>query len=261
MHSLVNGGVKVVPIKMLRLVLAQAVFLALVACGAEGPRNGSPAEADGVYTMQPGSPDGIGKYYMGREIAQVMGHLGAGWLERDSRVAEERTDLLVENLPLQRGDTVVDLGAGTGYFTLLLAEKVPAGRVLAVDIQSEMLDIVAGRVAALGLSNVETVRATETDPRLSANSVDLVLIVDAYHEFSHPREVMQRVAQALKPSGKVVLIEYRGEDPSVPIKELHKMTEQQARRELAAVGLSWLETRDFLPQQHFMLFGREAARR
>jgi SAM-dependent methyltransferase len=230
--------------------LACVVVVALGACGADGR-----GEADG-YVFRPGSPDGIGKFYMGREIAHVMGHLGAGWLERDSRTAEERTDLLIDNLPLDGDDVVADLGAGTGYFTLPMAARVPQGRVLAVDIQPEMLEIIRARVTAAGIGNVETVLATETDPRLPPASVDLVLLVDAYHEFSHPREILQQVAAALRPGGKVILIEYRGEDPEVPIKALHKMTQVQARREFAAAGLQWIEIRDILPQQHFMVFAR-----
>jgi hypothetical protein len=138
---------------------APALILVLSACGTDGPRIPVAIQADaaGPYVYKAGSPDGIGKFYMGREIAQVMGHPGAEWLERDSRVAEERTDLLVDNLPLQPDHVVVDLGAGTGYFTLLIAARVPQGRVLAVDIQPEMLDIIARRVAAGGLKNVQTV--------------------------------------------------------------------------------------------------------
>ncbi|MDH5276828.1 MAG: class I SAM-dependent methyltransferase [Gammaproteobacteria bacterium] len=238
--------------------VAWAALLLLSACGAGDVPAVSDAASVNAYVFRPGSPDGIGKFYMGREIAHVMGHLGAGWLERDSRVAEERTDLLLDNLPMEPDDVVVDLGAGTGYFTLPMAARVPEGRVLAVDIQPEMLAIVRERVAAAGIRNVETVLATEIDPRLPRDSVDLVLLVDAYHEFSYPREVMLKVAAALRPGGKVVLIEYRGEDPAVPIKELHKMTQEQARRELAAAGLAWVETRDILPQQHFMVFAKAA---
>jgi SAM-dependent methyltransferase len=237
---------------------ACALLLAVGACGSDtgaGRSGGADAVAEG-YVYRPGSPDGIGKFYMGREIAHVMGHLGAGWLERDSRTAEERTDLLIDNLPLDGDDVVADLGAGTGYFTLPMAVRVPQGRVLAVDIQPEMLEIIRARVTAAGIGNVQTVLATETDPRLPPASVDLVLLVDAYHEFSHPREILQQVAVALRPGGKVILIEYRGEDPEVPIKALHKMTQVQARREFAAAGLQWIETRDILPQQHFMVFAR-----
>jgi len=234
-----------------RCALLLAVLLA-AACGAEPP---SPAAAarDG-YTYGAGSADGIGKFYMGREIAFVMGHPGAGWLERGSREREERTDLLLQNLPLAPDDVVADIGAGTGYFTLPIAERVPQGKVLAVDIQPEMLDIVKRRVREAGLDNVQAVLATPTDPGLPAGSVDLALLVDAYHEFSHPREVMGNLVTALRPGGRVILIEYRAEDPAVPIKALHKMSQAQARAEMAAAGLAWAGTLDVLPQQHFMIF-------
>jgi SAM-dependent methyltransferase len=224
-----------------------ALALALAAWTAWG--------ADGVYELRPGSPDGIGKFYMGREIAQVMGHPGAGWLERPGRVEEERTDLLIRELRLQATDVVADLGAGTGFFSLPLARVVAQGKVLAVDIQPEMLEIIRGRIKKENVPNIEPILASETDPHLPPNSVDLVLLVDAYHEFSYPLEVMQHVAAALRPGGRVALVEYRGEDPDVPIKEVHKMTEQQARREMAAAGLRWIRTDNLLPQQHLMLFG------
>lgn len=188
-----------------------------------------------------------------------MGHLGAGWLERPTREREERTDLLVAALPLEPDDVVADIGAGTGYFSFRLASRLPEGRVLAVDIQQEMLDIVASRARADGVGNVEPVLGTVRDPGLAAGSVDLILLVDAYHEFSHPAEMGRAMAAALRPGGRLVLIEYRADDPTVRIKPLHTMTEAQARREMAAVGLEWVRTEDFLPQQHFMVFRRPAA--
>ncbi|MEQ1803506.1 MAG: methyltransferase domain-containing protein [Gammaproteobacteria bacterium] len=227
-----------------------AIALSLPACAREP----APAATDSVYTLTDASPDGIGKVYMGREISFVMGHPGAGWLERPTREAEERTDLLLSGLPLEADDVVADIGAGTGYFSLPIAARVPKGRVLAVDIQQEMLDIIASRTKSAGIPNVEPLLATEEDPGLPAGAVDLVLMVDAYHEFSHPREVMTGIVRGLKSGGRVVLIEYRAEDPAVPILALHKMTEAQARKEMAAVGLEWVETKDLLPQQHFMLF-------
>jgi FkbM family methyltransferase len=157
-------------------------------------------------------------------------------------------------LPLQPDSVVADIGAGTGYFSFPMAQRVPEGRVLAVDIQPEMLEIIAQRRAETGIDNVETVLGTVSDPGLPKAGVDLILLVDAYHEFSYPAEMGRAMAEALKPGGVLVLIEYRGEDPSVPIKPLHKMTEAQARREMAAVGLEWERTEDFLPQQHFMVF-------
>jgi FkbM family methyltransferase len=204
------------------------------------------------------SPDGIGKFYMGREIAQVMGHLGAGWLERPTREREERPQQLINSLTLQPRDVVADIGAGTGYFSFRMAPLVAKGKVLAVDVQPEMIEILNGLKQEKRLENVEPVLGSVTDPNLPPASVDLAIMVDAYHEFDHPREMMSAIAQALKPNGRVVLVEYRGENPLVPIKPLHKMTQRQARKELASVGLTWLETKDFLPQQHVMIFGKKS---
>lgn len=217
------------------------------------PTNAEPAVA---YQYRAASRDGIGKIYMGREISHVMGHLGASWLERPEREREERTDTLIKNLPLEADDVIADIGAGTGYFSFPMAKRVPQGRVLAVDIQPEMLSLIEIRREALGVNNIETILGTERDPALEPGTVDLILLVDAYHEFSYPQEMSQSMARALKPGGRLVLIEYRGEDANVPIKRLHKMTERQARREMQAVGLEWVRTRDFLPQQHFMVFRR-----
>jgi len=216
---------------------------------------------EAVYLRGEPTRDGTGKLYMGREIAQVMGHLGAGWLERSEREREERTGLLVARLPLEEDDVVADIGAGTGYFSFPVARRVERGRVLAVDVQPEMLAIIEQKRRALQVSNVEPIRGTPTDPNLPANSVDLIFIVDAYHEFSHPREMGEAMAAALKPGAKLVLVEYRAEDPSVPIKRLHKMSESQARKEMAAIGLRWLETADYLPQQHVLIFTKPATGR
>jgi len=206
------------------------------------------------YTLRAPTRDGIGKVYMGREIARVMGHRGAGWLERGSRAAEERPDLVVEHMGLEPDDVVADIGAGTGYFSFRISPRVPAGKVLAVDIQPEMLEIIAWRMQELGSGNVTPVVGTVTDPKLPTNGVDAVLLVDAYHEFSHPREMMEGVFEARRPGGRVTLVEYRGEDPNIPIKPLHKMTEAQAREEMETVGLRWRATHGFLPQQHYLVF-------
>ncbi len=239
-----------------RGVLLHAVLgLVLAVSAAADPAPGAPSP----YTTGKASRDGIGRFYMGREISHVMGHRGAAWLERASRQREERTDLLLEKLPLEPDHVVADLGAGTGYFSLPIARRLPRGRVLAVDLQPEMLRKVRAAAALAGVENIETVQASETDPRLPPAGVDLVLIVDAYHEFSHPREVMQGVVAGLRPGGRVYLVEYRAEDPSVPIKPLHKMSEAQARRELEAVGLRWVETQSYLPQQHVLVFEKPAA--
>lgn len=200
------------------------------------------------------SPDGIGKFYMGREIAQVMGHIAAGWLERPTREAEEQPSKLVKALKLKPNDVVADVGAGTGFFSFRIAPQLTGGKVLAVDIQPEMLDIIKSLQKEKKITNVETVLATVSNPNLPPESVDLALMVDAYHEFSYPLEVMQGIVRSLKPGGRVVQVEYRGENPFVMIKPLHKMTQKQARKEMQAVGLVWRETFNVLPQQHILVF-------
>ena len=236
-----------------RAALAVALLGCLVASACVSSQSSG---EDSVYQYRPPSRDGIGKVYMGREISKVMGHPGRAWLERPSRVEEERTDLLVELLPLEADDVVVDLGAGSGVLSFPIARRVPQGRVLAVEIQPEMLAALENRAAERGIENVVPVLGTETDPSLPEGAADLALMVDAYHELSHPREILEALVRALRPGGRVALVEYRAEDPDVPIKELHKMSEAQARREMEAVGLEWEETLDDLPQQHLMLFRR-----
>jgi len=214
----------------------------------------STVSAPGIYEQRTPNRDGIGKIYMGREISHVMGHQGADWLERPGRQREERTDLLIERLPLQADSVVADIGAGTGYFSFAVAQRVPEGSVLAVDIQPKMLAIVDEKKRANGVTNVQPVQGSITDPGLPSGAVDLIFIVDAYHEFSHPREMGEAMFAALKPGGKIVLIEYRTEDESVRIKRLHKMSEVQASKEMHALGFRWVETGEFLPQQHFLVF-------
>jgi ubiquinone/menaquinone biosynthesis C-methylase UbiE len=233
------------------LALILACALPGIACGKETE---APATASGVYETRTPSRYGIGKVYMGREIAFVMSHQGADWLERPERVEEERTDLMVAELGLRSTDVVADVGAGSGVLSFLMSERVPQGRVIAVDIQPEMLEMLTKAQAKRGIRNVETVLGTITDPRLPTEGIDLALMVDAYHEFSHPREMMLAIVNALRPGGRVALVEYRAEDPSVPILPTHKMTQEQAKKEMAAVGLRWIETKDSLPQQHLMLF-------
>ena len=204
------------------------------------------------------SRDGIGKFYLGREIAHVMGHQAADWLERPERDEEEHSEKLVEQLKVKPGDVVADIGAGTGYFTRRLASKTgPKGEVLAVDIQPEMLELLTNQMAAAGIKNVKPVLGTITDPKLPADSVDLALMVDVYHEFDHPWEMMQAITRALKPGGRVVFVEFRGEDPAVPIKLLHKMTEAQVKKEMSVLPLEWVETIGVLPRQHIMVFRKK----
>ena len=211
------------------------------------------------YTTGLPSRDGIGKFYMGREISHVMGHLGAGWLERPERERQERTDLLIAGLILSDDFVVADIGAGTGFFTFPIAQRVPKGKVFAVDIQPEMLARIARRKTLEKVVNVETVLGEQYDPKLPKNQIDLAFIVDAYHEFSFPREMGERLKESLRPGGQLVLVEYRAEDPRVPIKRLHKMSEVQVKQEMAAIGLDWVRTDSYLPQQHVLVFQRPEA--
>ncbi len=205
------------------------------------------------------SSDGIGKVYMGREISQVMGHQGAMWLERPTRESQEQPSKIVQALDLKDTDVVADIGAGTGYMSFRIAPKVSDGKVFAVDIQPEMLDIIDFYKKRTKINNVEPVLATVTNPNLPSKSVDLALMVDAYHEFEYPKEVMEGVVKSLKPGGKAVLVEYRGENPFIAIKRLHKMTQKQVKKEMKAVGLTWKETKELLPQQHLMIFEKKVS--
>ncbi len=215
-----------------------------------------PSDSTAVYSYASSpAPGGIGKLYMGREIAAVTPHDSiAIRLERPEREVAEFPTRVVEALDLLPDEVVADIGAGTGYFTFRISPHVPDGRVLAVDIQSEMLDQIRARMAADSVSNVHPILGTVENPNLPPDSVDVALIVASYHQFSHPHEMMQNIVAALKPGGRLVLVEYRGEDSTIPVDPLLRMTEAQARKEMAEHGLVWSQTKDFLPQQHFMVF-------
>jgi ubiquinone/menaquinone biosynthesis C-methylase UbiE len=215
-------------------------------------------DTTGYETRPPRDPNGIGRYYLGRQIAHVMGHEGAEWLERSGRREEEGTDILLRELKLKPTDVVADIGAGTGFFSFRMAQLVPQGQVLAVDIQPEMIAELERNKVSRKAPNVRPVLGTTQDPKLPAGGVDLALIVDAYHEFDHPREMGQAIRAALRPgTGRLALVEYRAEDPNVPIKRIHKMSIEQARKEMAAVGLEYVETIESLPQQHLLIFRRK----
>jgi precorrin-6B methylase 2 len=205
-------------------------------------------------------PDGIGKFYLGREIAHVMGPGGIVWLERAERETEEQPQLVIDALEIKPGQTIADLGAGSGYYSFRIAPLVgPAGRVLAIDIEPAMLEVIAERATREQVANIRPVLCSDRDPNLAPHSVDLLFMVDVYHELEYPYEVMTRVRAALKPGGRVALIEYRAEDPEVMIKPLHKMSERQVRREMQAAGFKHLKTVRTLPLQHLIVFGRDGA--
>lgn len=207
-------------------------------------------------------PNGIGKFYMGREIAHVMGFQGAIWLERPEREDEEAPSKLVKELKLQPGQVVADIGAGSGILSVMMAKEVgPTGKVLAVDVQQEMLDLLAKKLAALDVKNVEGQLGSEKSPGLEPESIDLAIMVDVYHEFEFPYEMMLEISKSLKPGGRVVFVEYRKEDPNVPIKLVHKMTQVQVKKEIdqPEFHLKWKETIATLPRQHVIIFEKQKA--
>lgn len=244
--------------RILSLLVGIGGFVSLLGAA---PAPSAPASSTGQpvaarYETGRATRDGIGKYYFGREIAQVMGHQGAAWLERPEREEEERTDVLLELLKLKPGDVVADVGAGSGYLSWRMAQRVgPEGRVYAVDIQKEFLDLLMVNMKKRGVGAiVEPVLGTIQDPKLPAAGVDLIILVDVYHELDFPFEMASAMIAALKPGGRLVLVEYRGEDPSVPIKPLHKMTVDQVRKELAVQPVVFAENIASLPRQHVIVF-------
>jgi ubiquinone/menaquinone biosynthesis C-methylase UbiE len=193
---------------------------------------------------------------MGREISQVLGHRGIRWLERPEREREEFPEVVIAHLDLEPDDVVADVGAGSGYFSVRIASHVPRGRVLAVDVQPEMIEVLQRRRRDTGFAQLTPVLGSVTDPKLPHGEVDVVLMVDAYHEFSHPREMMEAIVRSLAPGGRVVLVEYRGEQRGTGVLPLHQMTEAQVRKEMAAVGLELEVNHDPLPIQHILVFRR-----
>lgn len=238
------------------LLVLMTVQVALPTPPASALLQATTPQQQSMYETRPvHDPDGTGKFYMGREIAQVMGPGGISWLDRPQRDEEQRPDVVIAAMGLRAGQTVVDLGAGSGYFTFRIAPKVGSkGKVLAVDVQEEMLETIRQRAAAQKVTNIVVVKGSEKDPHLPANAVDVVLMVDVYHELAYPFEVMTKVRQALKPDGRLVCVEYRLEDPKVEIKEVHKMSVAQLEKEMKVAGFAPAQTIETLPQQHIVIF-------
>jgi predicted methyltransferase len=212
------------------------------------------AYAQDRYEFKTGDPNGIGKWYMGRQIAYVMSHQGIDWLERPEREKEENSSQLLKNMNIKPGMNMADIGAGSGYYTARIAKLVGNGKVYAVDIEPEMINYLDQRIAKEKLTNVKTILSTEQKVNLQANSIDLMLLVDVYHEFSFPYEMGRSMLEALKPGGLLYLVEFRAEDNSVPIKAVHKMSEKQAVKELKAAGFQFERNITNLPWQHFLVF-------
>lgn len=233
-----------------RLLLLSAMLLAAVRADGPAPLYETRTEHDG---------NGIGKFFMGREIAHVMGHQAADWLERPQREAEERTDLLVDALEFRKGEIVADIGCGSGFISRKIARKIgKTGVIYGVEIQQEMLDVLMKRMELFKIQTVKPVLGTTTDPNLPPDSCDTMIMVDVYHEFDFPYEMIRNMIAGLKPGGRIVFVEYRKEDPEVPIKEIHKMSEAQVKKEMTAhPALEHLETLGILPRQHIIVFRKK----
>jgi ubiquinone/menaquinone biosynthesis C-methylase UbiE len=231
--------------------MRRLVFLFLGLCL---PAMNSIFAQDTSYVYKKATRDGIGKFYFGREIAAVMGVTGSFWLERDSRDEEENTSLAIDHIPVSHNSVIADVGAGSGYYTFRLSAKVPQGKVYALDIQEGMLDILRNRKNQLADSRVEVKACTETSLQLPPQSLDIALMVDVYHELAFPREMLQSLYTCLRDTGKLILVEFRGEDPTIAIKPLHKTTVEQLNRELAASGFRLAYRGDFMAVQHFLVY-------
>ncbi|SDE31459.1 Methyltransferase domain-containing protein [Pricia antarctica] len=240
--------------KMLRFLFLLVITLPLYQCMGQ---SGKDDKTNVKYTYKTGDPDGIGKWYMGREIAHVMGFQGMSWLERSNREEEENTTKLLRDMAIRSGDSIADIGAGSGYHVFKMATLADKGLIYAVDIQDEMLAALRDKKEAGASKNISIVKGSEKNINLPENSVDKVLMVDVYHEFNYPVAMIASVKKALRPDGKLYLIEYRGEDESVPIKQLHKMTEAQAVKEMKAAGMKLERNIDNLPWQHCMVFVKD----
>lgn len=225
-------------------------------CKSQQDDNKSLSESE-LYTYKKGNPNGIGKWFMGREIAHVMGYQGMGWLNRPEREKEENVSLLIENMDIKPNDIIADIGAGSGYHVFKMAPLVTNGLVYAVDIQPEMLAEIKRQKKNKSLDNIELILGGEKSPNLPENKIDKILMVDVYHEFSFPYEMLDAMKSALKKDGKIYLIEYRGENPSIPIKTIHKMTEKQAVKEFESAGFKLVKNIDNLPWQHCMIFQKQ----
>ena len=236
------------------LLFAIVTIIGFVKCNSQQKVVATKTTTDTVYSYKNATEDGIGKFYFGREIAHVMGAGGGEWLEREERNKEENTKMAIAKIDLPTNAVMADIGAGTGYYSFKLAAKVPDGKVYAVEVQDEFITYLKNRKRTLKDSVVQVVKGTEFSTDLPANSVDLAIMVDVYHELEYPHEMLQSLFKTLKNNGKILLIEYRGEDPAVAIKALHKTTVTQLDKEFNANGFKLNYQGEFLPIQHFLLY-------
>jgi ubiquinone/menaquinone biosynthesis C-methylase UbiE len=241
-------------LKTTNLFKAACIGLVLLLAGCASGQMKPAQNSTSVYSTKAPHRDGTGKVYLGREIAHVMGTSGGEWLERDTRQQEEAVDLAISKMPLQRNSIVADIGAGTGYYSFRIAPKIPDGRLYAVEVQDAFIRALENKKQELKTANVAVIKGSATAPNLPDSSIDLAFMVDVYHELEYPHEMLQALYKALKPTGKLLLVEYRAEDPDVPIKALHKMSIAQVNKELKANGFTLYKSDRALPIQHFLLY-------
>jgi precorrin-6B methylase 2 len=241
--------------KLLLTLICVLTFTA-VSCQQPAGKNFH-ANNDSAYSYRKASSGGTGKFYFGREIAAIMDASGSDWLERSSRPKEENTEQIVKSMKLKPDMVVADIGAGTGYYTFRMAKRVTNGKVYAVEIQDELINMLNKKKTETSADNVEVVRGDTLSVNLPANAIDMAVLVDVYHELLWPREIIESVNKSLKSDGKILLVEYRGEDPQVRIRPLHKTTVAQLTREMLANGFVLDRQIDTLPIQHFLLFRRK----
>ncbi|WP_299156341.1 class I SAM-dependent methyltransferase [uncultured Christiangramia sp.] len=235
------------------LFLLLLLALTMTACGQTIKDNTD----EKTYTFKDGDPNGIGKWYMGREIAHVMGYQGINWLERSDREKEENTSQLLKNMNIRPGDTIADVGAGSGYHAFKMAKLATEGFIYAIDIQPEMLQAISVKQSEQQVNNIQTIQGSEKSINLDGNSVSKILLVDVYHEFNFPKEMIESMHKSLTSDGKIYLIEYKAEDANIPIKEIHKMSEKQAVKEFEASGFRLEQNIENLPWQHCLIFVKE----
>ncbi len=209
------------------------------------------------YSFKKPSQNGVGKVYMGREIASVMSFDGVDWLERNTRTKEENTMLAISKMPVRKNAVVADIGAGSGFYTFRIAPKVPEGKVYAVEIQGNAVEYLKKKASSLRRNNVTIIKGSEKSPGLPEGTLDLAIMVDVYHELLYPQEFLQSIRRSLKSNGKLLLLEYKAEDPDVRIKSEHKMSVAQVRKELEHNGYRLVQNGQFLPLQHFLVFEKD----
>jgi protein-L-isoaspartate O-methyltransferase len=244
----------------MRVLISLLMVLFAAQVRAENPKPKDEKKKDRYEWKRDHDPNGIGKFYMGREIAYVMGYQGASWLERPEREKEEDPAKLIKALEIKPGMVIADVGAGSGYHSFRLSPLVgEKGKILAVDVQKQMIAMLNARIKKEKTENVKPILSEEKDPKLPKEEVDLIIMVDVYHEFEHPYEMMEKLVEALKPGGRIAFVEFRLEDDAVPIKLVHKMTERQVIREMGEFPeMEHTKTIGTLPWQHIILFSKKA---